>query len=198
MTRRNGRAGVTLLELLIALWVMAAAALILSSSLGLMGRALARVGGEATDVDRISARVTLRRWLEEMPLGARLTGDAGGVTFFTLIDTPPLTAAELVAVRVSGEGGAVRAEAGSGTGDGALSVVLAPVGEVTGLRYFGAPGPGDRVEWRADWPEAATAPPDLIRLEYTDGVRVMPPLTVTPARKARQSEMSLSSPVPPG
>lgn len=194
MTLRNPRAGVTLLELLIALWVMAAAALILSSSLGLMGRALARVGGEATDVDRIAARVTLRRWLEEMPVGARMAGDAGGVTFFTLIDRPPLTAAELVAVRVSGEGGAVRAEAGAG----AIAVDLAPAGVVTGLRYFGAPGPADRAEWRTDWPETATALPDLIRLEYTDGQRVMPPLTVIPARQARQSEMSLSSPVPPG
>ena len=192
MTRRNPKAGVTLLELLIALWVMAAAALILASSLGLMGRALARVGGEATDLDRITSRVTLRRWLEEMPTGARLVGDAGSVTFFTLIDTPPLTAAELVAVRVSGAGGAVRAEAG------AILVDLAPQGQVTGIRYFGAPGPADRAEWREIWPETATALPDLIRLDYVDGERAMPPLTVIPARKARQSEMSLSSPVPPG
>jgi hypothetical protein len=183
---------VTLLELLIALWVMAAAAMILASSLGMMGRALARVGGEVADVDRISARLTLRRWLEEMPQGARLIGDSGSVTFFTLIDTPPLTAAELVAVRVSGAGGAVRAEAG------VIGVDLAPQGQVTGIRYFGAPGPGDRADWRADWPGTATALPDLIRLDYVEGDRVMPPLTVIPARKARQSEMSLSSPVPPG
>lgn len=192
MTRRNPRAGVTLLELLVALWVMAAAAMILASSLGLMGRALARVSGEATDVDRISARITLRRWLEEMPAGARLVGDGGSVTFFTLIDTPPLTAADLVAVRVSGEDRAVRAVAG------AIVVEMAPQGQVTGIRYFGAPGPADRAEWRDNWPETATALPDLIRLDYMDGDRVMPPLTVLPARKARQSEMSLSSPAPPG
>lgn len=192
MTRRNPRAGVTLLELLVALWVMAAAAMILASSLGLMGRALARVSGEATDVDRISARMTLRRWLEEMPAGARLVGDGGSVTFFTLIDTPPLTAADLVAVRVSGEDRAVRAVAG------AIVVEMAPQGQVTGIRYFGAPGPADRAEWRDNWPETATALPDLIRLDYMDGDRVMPPLTVLPARKARQSEMSLSSPAPPG
>lgn len=192
MTRRNPRAGVTLLELLVALWVMAAAAMILASSLGLMGRALARVSGEATDVDHISARMTLRRWLEEMPAGARLVGDGGGVTFFTLIDTPPLTAADLVAVRVSGEDRAVRAVAG------AIVVEMAPQGQVTGIRYFGAPGPADRAEWRDNWPETATALPDLIRLDYMNGDRVMPPLTVLPARKARQSEMSLSSPAPPG
>lgn len=182
----------TLLELLVALWVMAAAALILASSMGLMGRALARVGGESADVERIAARVTLRRWLEEMPIGARLVGDAGGMTFFTLIDAPPLTAAEPVAVRVSGADRAVRAEAG------AMEIDLAPKGQVTGIRYFGAPGPADRAEWRDNWPETATALPDLIRLDYVDGDRVMPPLTVLPARKARQSEMSLSSPPPPG
>ena len=93
MRRRNPRAGVTLLELLVALWVMAAAAMILASSMGLIGRALGRVGFEAADVDRITARGVLRRWLEEMPEGASLAGDAQGMRFGTLIDQPPLTAA---------------------------------------------------------------------------------------------------------
>lgn len=192
MTRRNPRAGVTLLELLIALWVMAAAALILASSLGLMGRALARVGAEATDVDRLTARVTLRRWLEDMPLAARLTGDGASLTFFTLIDTPPLTAAELVAVRVSGDDGAVRAQAG------VVQMDLSPAGAMSSIRYYGAPGVADSAAWRDDWPVTATGLPNLIRIEYEDGARPMPPLTVVPARKAGQSEMSLSSPVPPG
>jgi Tfp pilus assembly protein PilV len=194
MTTRNPRAGVTLLELLIALWVMAAAALILASSLGLMGRSLARVGSEAADVDRIAARVTLRRWLEDMPAAARLTGDASAVTFFTLIDSPPLTAAELVEVRVSGDDGAVRARAQAG----AVQVDLSPAGGISSIRYYGAPGVADRSAWRDDWPVTATALPDLIRIDYADGARPMPPLTVIPARKAGQIEMSLSSPVPPG
>lgn len=194
MTPRNPRAGVTLLELLIALWVMVAAALILASSLGLMGRSLARVGSEAADVDRIAARVTLRRWLEDMPAAARLTGDGRAFTFSTLIDSPPLTAAELIAVQVAGADGAVRAQ----TEGEQVQVELSPAGAIASIRYYGAPTPTDRALWRDDWPATATALPQLIRIEYDDGARAMPPLTVIPARKAGQIEMSLSSPVPPG
>ena len=65
--KRNRRAGVTLLELLIALWVMAAAAVILASTLGLAGRALVRVGAEAADLEAITARVVLLRLLAFKP-----------------------------------------------------------------------------------------------------------------------------------
>ena len=188
--RRNRRAGVTLLELLIALWVMAAAAMILASTLGLAGRALARVGAEAADVEAITARVVLRRWLEEMPERARLTGDAAGLTFGALIDEAPLSAAQVTEVRLSAADGAVRAVAG----EGAVQAVLAAQGVLVGVRYFGSPGPGVAPGWRADWPEGAEALPDLVRISYETEGRVAPPLTVIPARLARQSEMSLSSP----
>lgn len=186
--RRKGRAGVTLLEMLIALWVMAAAAVILSSSLGLTGRALQRVGSESADVDALAARAVLRRWLEEMPVAARLSGDARGMEFGALIDTPPLTAARVEAVRVMAEAGALRAVAG----EGAVVAELSAEGELTGIRYL-----ADGV-WREDWPAAMGRLPDALRIDYLDRGRVVPPLTVIPARRARQSEMSLSSPEPPG
>lgn len=188
--RRNRRAGVTLLELLIALWVMAAAALILASTLGLAGRALARVGAEAADVEAITARVVLRRWLEGMPVGAQIVGDAGGMTFGALIDEPPLSAARVTEVRLSGEGGGVRAVAA----DGALVAELASEGALVGLAFYGSPGPGVAPGWREDWPATAEVLPELVRIRYETEGRVAPPLTVIPARIARQSEMSLSSP----
>jgi hypothetical protein len=188
--KRNRRAGVTLLELLIALWVMAAAAVILASTLGLAGRALVRVGADAADVEAITARVMLRRWLEGMPVGARIVGDAGGMTFGALIDEPPMTAARVTEVRVTAEGGAVRAVAG----DGALAAELAGEGALVGLAYFGSPGPGIAPGWRTDWPATAEILPDLVRISYETEGRIAPPLTVRPARLARQSEMSLSSP----
>ncbi|MCZ8334910.1 MAG: prepilin-type N-terminal cleavage/methylation domain-containing protein [Rhodobacteraceae bacterium] len=186
--RRNARAGVTLLEMLIALWVMAAAAVILSSSLGLTGRALQRVGSEAADVDALAARAVLRRWLEEMPVAARISGDATGMEFGALIDAPPLTAARVERVQVAIEGAALRAVAG----DGAVVAELSADGVLVGIRYFGDGA------WREAWPATASGLPDAIRIEYLDRGRVVPPLTVIPARRARQSEMSLSSPVPPG
>lgn len=190
MRRRDPQAGVTLLELLIALWVMAAAAMILASSMGMIGRGLARVGFDAADVEQITARVTLRRWLEDMPDRAGLVGDAQGLRFATLIEGAELAGGELAEVRVTGAEGQVRAVAG----DGALVALLSGDGVVTGIRYWGAPGFGAAPGWRNDWPEGAESLPGLVRIEYLDGGRQMPPLTVMPARIARQSEMSASSP----
>jgi Tfp pilus assembly protein PilV len=188
--RRNPRAGVTLLELLIALWVMAAAAVILASTLGLAGRALARVGTEAREIEAVTARLTLRRWLEAMPLQARLSGDETGMTFGSLIDRAPLTAAEVTEIRVSGVAGAVQADAAGG----AIVVTLAADGALVALRYYGAPVPGDTPAWRTDWPANAVGLPELVQFSYLSRGRDVPALTVIPARLARQSEMSLSSP----
>ena len=74
--------------------------------------------------------------------------------------------------------------------DGAVVAELSAEGALTGIRYFGDGA------WREDWPGGAL--PEAIRIDYLDRGRVVPPLTVIPARRARQSEMSLSSPVPPG
>jgi prepilin-type N-terminal cleavage/methylation domain-containing protein len=188
--KRKPKAGVTLLELLIALWVMAAAAMILSSTLGMAGRALARVGAVSHDVDAITARLMLRRWLEAMPLQARLSGNDTEMIFGTLIDELPLTAALVTEVRVTGSGGAVRASAA----EAVVVAELAPDGVLLALRYFGSPVPGGLPEWRPDWPVNAERLPDLVQISYTDRGSVVPPLTVIPARLARQSEMSLSSP----
>lgn len=188
MTRKP-KAGVTLLELLIALWVMAAAAMILSSTLGMAGRALARVGAVSHEVEAITARLMLRRWLEAMPLQARLTGNETEMNFGTLLDEPPLTAAQVTEVRVSGTGGAVRASAAE-----AVVAELAREGALLSLRYYGSPVPGGLPGWRADWPANADRLPDLVQISYADRDRDLPSLTVIPARLARQSEMSLSSP----
>jgi hypothetical protein len=90
---------------------------------------------------------------------------------------------------VSGTGGAGRASAAE-----ALVAELAPDGVLLALRYYGSPVPGGLPEWRADWPVNADRLPDLVQISYADRDRVVPPLTVIPARLARQSEMSLSSP----
>lgn len=196
---RNPQAGVTLLELLISLWVMAAAALILSSSLGLLGRMLDRVGTEWNETDFLIDRLTLRRWIEAMPPTALLTGGPDRVNFTTLVDEHPLSVASPAMVRLSqGSEGvvAVLSDAEIEEGPQVRRLRLSPNGALS-IRYFGVASLGAEPAWTDVWPPEAGLP-GLIRIEYRIGVRPTPPMTAIPALRAHQSEMSLSSPVPPG
>ena len=197
MQRRNPRAGLTLLELLIALWVMAAAALILASSLGLTGRALVRVGSDAADIGPLTDRNRLRHWIESMPPGATLSGDSTSLAFATLIDEPPRDMASLTDVQLALIDGTLRAIAGP-SDTPALTATLSEPATGLPIRYYGSPLPNSQSGWHDDWPATATALPDLIRIDYTSDVAPAPPLSVIPALASRQSEISLSSPEPPG
>lgn len=197
MQRRNPRAGLTLLELLIALWVMAAAALILASSLGLTGRALVRVGSDAADIGPLTDRNRLRHWIESMPPGATLSGDSTSLAFATLIDEPPLDMASLTDVQLALIDGTLRAIAGP-SDTPALTATLSESATGLTIRYYGSPLPNSQSGWHDDWPATAIAQPDLIRIDYTSDVAPAPPLSVIPALASRQSEISLSSPEPPG
>lgn len=197
MQRRNPRAGLTLLELLIALWVMAAAALILASSLGLTGRALVRVGSDAADIGPLTDRNRLRHWIESMPPGATLSGDSTSLAFATLIDEPPRDMASLTDVQLALIEGTLRAIAGP-SDTPALTATLSESATGLTIRYYGSPLPNSQSGWHDDWPATAIAQPDLIRIDYTSDVAPAPPLSVIPALASRQSEISLSSPEPPG
>lgn len=197
MQRRNPRAGLTLLELLIALWVMAAAALILASSLGLTGRALVRIGSDAADIGPLTDRNRLRHWIESMPPGATLSGDSTSLAFATLIDEPPRDMASLTDVQLALIEGTLRAIAGP-SDTPALTATLSETATGLTIRYYGSPLPNSQSGWHDDWPATAIALPDLIRIDYTSDVAPAPPLSVIPALASRQSEISLSSPEPPG
>lgn len=197
MQRRNPRAGLTLLELLIALWVMAAAALILASSLDLTGRALARVGSDAAGIGPLTDRNRLRHWIESIPPGAALSGDSETLTFTTLIDEPPLDMASLSGVQLTLSDTTLSALAGP-IGARALTATLTETATGLTIRYYGSPWPNSQNGWHAEWPATAVALPDLIRIDYQSDLTPAPPLSVIPALSSRQSEISLSSPEPPG
>ena len=197
MPRRNPRAGLSLLELLIGLWVMAAAALILASALGMTGRALSRIGAGAADISLLTDRNRLRHWIEAMPLGAVLSGDTLGMSFATLIDEPPLDMATLTVVEVLQQGTAIALRAGPADGP-SLTGTLAETGKIVEIRYYGSPDLTSPKAWHDAWPGSSGTLPDLIRIDYESGGAPAPPLSVIPALWARQSEISLSSPVPPG
>ena len=197
MQRRNPRAGLTLLELMIALWVMAAAALILSSSLGLTGRALARVGSDAADIGPLTDRNRLRQWIESIPPGATLSGDSQTLSFTTLIDEPPLDLASLSDVQLAFSDTTLRAVAGPAEAP-ALTATLTTTATSLTIRYYGSPLPNGQSGWHDTWPATAVALPELIRIDYTSDLTPAPPLSVVPALSSRQTEISLSSPEPPG
>lgn len=195
--RRDPSAGVILLEMLLSLALMAAMALALAAVLGFIGRAGLRIGGADAATDLLLARHELRRWIEAAPRTADFAGSADALRFDTLIDEPPLSAADLATVSLARNGaGAVVAEiAGPGDGDPRRRTLSSAGG--LRLGYFGRLTPSAAPAWHNDWP-AAAEPPDLVRIDYDGPEGGLPPLTAIPALVARQSEMSLSSPLPPG
>jgi len=197
MTRRNPQAGLSLLELLIGLWVMAAAALILAAALGTTGRALSRIGESAADISLLTDRNRLRHWIEAMPLGAVLSGDAKWMSFTTLIDEPPMGMATLTMVEVVQQDTTILLRAGPAEGP-SLAGLLAAKGRIIAIRYYGSPDLTAPKAWADTWTGRPGVLPDLVRIDYDSAGTPAPPLSVIPALWARQSEISLSSPVPPG
>lgn len=195
--RRNPRAGMTLLELLVSLAMMAALALILASTLDLTARGAGRLGAEARGLDPLLHRATLRRWIEDMPSGAPLMGNADRMSFDTLIDESPFWAGDLTRVSIERAGETVRAVAHLSDGRIGRAILLSEASSGFTLAYWGRMRSGSGHAWHTAWPPGAGLP-DLVRISYDLVDRAAPPLSVRPARAARQSTMSLSSLSPPG
>lgn len=195
--RRNPRAGVTLLELLVSLAMMAALALILASTLDVTARGAGRLGAEAQGLAPLLDRATLRRWIEDMPPGAILVGSAERMSFDTLIDAPPFWAGELTRISIERSGEAVRAVALLPSGDIGREILLSEESADFALAYWGRLPSGVGHAWFTEWPPGAGLP-DLVRISYDIDGRAAPPLSVRPARAAHHSVMSLSSLSPPG
>lgn len=195
---RDARAGMTLLELLLALSLMAAMAMTLAAVLGLTGKAALRIGEAGVSTDQLVARHAIREWIEAAPRTAAFLGSAETLRFVTLSDTPPFSAADAATVSLTRDAeGAVVAEIFGATDGAAVQrLTLSPAGALR-LRYFGRLSSLAPPAWHEDWPAAAGLP-DLVRIDYSGPKGDFPRLTVIPALVARQSEISLSSPLPPG
>lgn len=205
--KRNPRAGVTLLETMIALAVMAMIAVILSSGLGASARMLISSGRITQGVDQALTRRDLRNWLEHaLPtpfpgqVDGGLRGTASELRFRFISDDGQFWAGDPVLVTlVRGEDGVVSLSArGSADQTQKLSEKIQVLSENSSrleISYFGRLRPEDPIVWLDHWsPEAGL--PELIRIAITDDAHY-PPFTIRPGKVALHSEISLSSVLPP-
>jgi prepilin-type N-terminal cleavage/methylation domain-containing protein len=202
MTRASSRkrlrpaGGFTLLELLVALALLALAALLVPGLWRLGQKAWATVASSEASAELAAARTQVaRRIAEALPhytheaagTGIALHGTPAGLLILNAASgarRPGLTAVEiriegsalLLEERRVGPGGTLAGLAG-----GERRVLIAGIAG-GGFRYFGAARPGESPAWREAWPRT-DALPQLVRLEIALGPgdrRVWLPLVVEP------------------
>jgi Prokaryotic N-terminal methylation motif len=206
--KRNSRAGITLLETMIALAIMAMIAVILSSGLGSTARVFVSTGGVSQIVDQAKGRSDLRKMLENaLPSTfpgqdeGRLRGSSSEMQFSYISDDGQFWPGDPVVISIKREDGGDVVLRSAGTDAKGQETknqdqVLAVSSLGLELSYFGHLRPEDPTEWLDHWePEAGL--PELVRISITDDKGLWPPLTVRPGKVALQSEISLSSALPP-
>lgn len=204
MSARNPRAGVTLLETLIGLLVMSMVAALLSAAFGTNLRLLDRSQVASASVDQALGRRDLRVWLEHalvspVPSDRRtiLSGTSEGLRFLSVPPGDlfwPGNATEVIlgpAASASGTG-----TASDGRTERATVLAVAPEGAKLTLSYWGKAAPDLPARWHDSW-SPSQGLPDLIRIAFQGEGPLPAPMAVQPGKAWRQSEMSLSSLVPP-
>jgi hypothetical protein len=173
----NARSGLSLLELLLALALLAAIAGGLVGTVGLGIRLNDRTSALAEEHDPLAARRLLRALLQSALPPDRITpfdpgfrGDADGFSFVTLSSRSlaPDAAAIRIAVTVQGSDLVMEVETipDQGQGRTVLTGLLATGAESVTISYFDqhADPPG----WSASW-ESDARLPDLVRVEIPIG-----------------------------
>lgn len=208
---RNPKAGVTLLEMLIALAVMALLAAIGASVLSFSGRSLARIGDSAAGADIALARHDLRYWIEHalMQSGAdgitiAADGDSRRLTLHVLLDDGLFWPGQVTVVTLGLDAAPVDPvviATASGLSDSDQSptdrtLTLSGMGARLAIRYFGRTSEDSSVDWHDTW-RSKDGIPSLVQITISDSLRAYPPLIVRPGKIFLQREMSLSSLLPP-
>jgi prepilin-type N-terminal cleavage/methylation domain-containing protein len=169
--------GLSLLELLIALALLALIAGGLAASMGLGVRLYDRTSIQSDEVDEIALRIRLRALLAaaeppspSLPFPGGLEGNANGFAFTTLAASQLFPESAALRVIVTGENGALqmRIEAldDNGRGFDNLSRTLAT--EISGLSFGYYDDAEDSAAWLATWTET-TRLPALVRIEAEAG-----------------------------
>jgi Tfp pilus assembly protein PilV len=204
MKRRSTTAGVSLLETLVALLMIAMIATLLSAGFGTTTRYWFRSSQATLQVEHALARRDLRNFLEHalpqaVPNDVRpvFAGRSSELTFLAILPDGSFWAGDAVEVTLTVTA-TLRA---SGTDlDARTPRVwtgrLASEDIAARVSYWGQAKPDEGARWQAEWdPELGL--PDLVRIDFAGDGKVPPPLIVRPGKVWAQSEMSLSSLVPP-
>ena len=208
MTARNPQHGFTLLELMISLAIMSMIALMIGTSLSSSARILTRSTAYGVAVEHALARRDLRRVVEailpvpfpenEQPL---FEGASESFRFQAVVDDgvfwpgAPVVGEVArddeghVALTLAGLSDASQADFSS------VTILTGPDGDLE-ISYFGRQSANEAPAWSGTWP-ADQGLPMAVKIALTDGEDILAPLVIKPSKLYLQSEMSLSSLVPP-
>lgn len=188
---RSKTSGITLLEILLSLAVMAMIGVGIGSLFNTGGQIWRSIDSSQHLADHAIARQSLRSALENMPVVSHATSlddiflphDSGFSFRPSLSDSG--NQVDWVEIELSNH----QFRIGSAIAYSNLSRFQ--------ISYFGKKDVLDELEWFDDWIDA-TLLPRLIKIESWkhDGI-ANPPLSVQPAKITRQDSVSLSSLVPP-
>lgn len=208
MNVRNPEQGFTLLELMISLAVMAMIALMIGASMSAGSRILSRSAGYSAAVEEALARKDLRTYVEATLPSAfpgseqpQFQGSSETFQFEAIVDNGTFWPGSPVkgTLAKQQDGRIVLTLTGLSDADQSelllQSTLTGPKGQLD-LAYFGRRSAEESLAWHTDWPTERGLP-DLVKLVLSDGDHTLPPLIIRPAKRYLQSEMSLSSLVPP-
>ena len=200
---RSSQAGLTLLETMIALLIMAMIAAMFSGALGTGARVLVSGATLGTDLQDALGRRDLRTLLEHQletspPDDGRplFTGRADSLEALVLPSDPAYWPGVATVVVISPDASVTATGRDAEGREVARSFRLATEGSRIDIAYWGRIAPDQLPAWYQDWP-ASAPPPDLVKITFSGPGRPLPPLAIRPSKAFVQSEMSLSSLVPP-
>ena len=203
MKMRNPKAGLTLLETMVALAIMAMMAVMVSGGLATGARVMARSGAEGALLQQAVARHELRGWIEQaltapVPGDARpvFIGNAQGLSALVVPEKGVFWPGEAVLVTVASDGSVVASGQTADRQPAVQSRRIAPEGHGLQFRYWGRTDPTDPPRWHQDWP-ASTGLPDLVKITFTGSGVDMPDMTLRPAKAREVQEMNLLTLLPP-
>lgn len=204
---RHPRTGLSQLEVLIALAIMGLIALVLANALSFTGKMLHRTVPMSRQVEQALARDTLRRWVEDMPLGYRakpgrpaLLGGPDSLTFQTLIHDGIFWGGAVSTVHVTAQDQVLRIlVTGTAEQNGPKverTLTLGTEVQELSIQYFGIHDEAPTAGWHREW-QTAVGLPDLIKIEWEEeGDHPVPPLTLRPAKTDIDDYIELSGVLP--